>query len=119
MPRSQRDEGEPPATAAREPGERVAYTRGELDRTELELARLRARRAELQKQIDVVTAENGLLERDLLQKLATWRKLDDANARAEEVLPQLRAVTGSLCYRVCRVLLHGVNRAWALVTFRR
>jgi septal ring factor EnvC (AmiA/AmiB activator) len=109
------DEGEPSAA----PGsERAAYARGEIDRTEQELERLRARSAELQRQIDVVNAENEHLERELVQKLTTWRKLDDANLRVDEVLPQLRAITGSLCYRICRVLLHGVNRVLGVVTLR-
>ncbi len=119
MPRSTRnDEGNPTAAAARQVFEQLGFARSEVERAEQDLARLRKKHGELQHQVEVVSAENAQLERDLLLKLGTWRKLDDANVRAEGVLPQMRAVTGSLCYRTVRLFLHAVNRGLGIVTLR-
>jgi hypothetical protein len=112
------DEGEPSTAAARELHESVGGARADVERAEQELVRLRARNTDLQRQIGVVVGESQNLERELLQKLSSWRNLDDANARAEEVLPQLRAVTGSLTYRLVRGVLHVGNRVLGVLTLR-
>jgi septation ring formation regulator EzrA len=67
-------------------------------------------REQLQQQIDAVQNENRVLERELVQQLASWRKLDEAQQRIDDVLPRLHAVTHSLTYRLVAVLLAGINR---------
>ena len=98
------------AKHARELFERIGYARCELDRIELELTKLVERRQALQKHTEVVRAENETLELDLLQRLTRWQMLDDVNQRVENVMPQLRAVTGSLTYRLVAKMLAVVNR---------
>lgn len=139
MNRPERTEEPVPATEY-ERHEAIGYLRCEVDEAERTLATLRARkqelqrqitladneqrdaertvlaqRAELQRQLAVVAAENQTLERELLERLATWRKLDEASLRVDEVVPHLKAVTGSLTYRCVAGLLHVVNRGLALV----
>lgn len=134
MNRPERTE-EPVPAAEYERHEAIGYLRCELDQAERTLATLRARkqellrqialadneqrdaeraldahRAELRRQLDVVAAENQALERELLERLAAWRKLDEATVRVDEIVPQLRAVTGSFTYRCVAGLLHLVNR---------
>lgn len=101
-----RVEESPPTKAASHDGE-LGYARGSVDETERTLSALRQRQHDLRTQIAAVTAENRLLERDLLQQLGKWRMLDEASQRVEDVLPQLNAMTGSLTYRLV-ALLHGV-----------
>jgi SMC interacting uncharacterized protein involved in chromosome segregation len=143
MNRPERTEEPVPATEY-ERHEAVGYLRCEVDQAERTLATLRARkqellrqitladaeqcdaeralqanRAELQRQLDVVAAENRALERELLERLATWRKLDEASVRVEEIVPQLRAVTGSFTYRFVAGLLHVVNRGLGVLRGRK
>lgn len=114
MPRPDRiAEGTPEAD--RERFERIGYSRCEADEAERLLASLRQKQLELRDQIAAVGAENRTLERDLLQQLGTWRKLDDAHQRVEDVLPQLKAVTSSLVYRLVAGLLGVVNRVRCLL----
>ncbi len=119
MPRPARDDsGDAIGAAARDLFEQTGAARAELQRAEQDLERLRARHAELTAQVEAVQIENANLERGLVKKLHEWRRLDDATVRADEVLPQLRAVTGSLTYRAVRFVLHAVNRVLGLVTLR-
>ncbi len=112
------DEGDASNAGDRELHERVGAARADAERAQLELVRLRAKSAELERQIGIVGDENQNLERALIQKLTSWRKLDDANVRAEEVLPQLRAVTGSLTYRLVYGVLRIGNRVLGVLTLR-
>lgn len=96
--------------ADRDTHERIGYARCEADQAEKALTDLQKKRDSLTRQIDAVEAENRNLERELLQKLGTWRKLDDATQRVDDVLPQLKAVTGSLTYRGVAKVLGVVNR---------
>jgi len=88
----------------------VRHAHGIVDEAGRTLAALRHRQQDLRKQIAAVDAENRLLERELLQQLSQWRRLDDATQRVEDVLPQLKAVTGSLTYRLVAGMLGLVNR---------
>ncbi len=112
------DEGDASNAGDRELHEHVGGARADVERDQQELARLRARHADLERQIEVVAGETQNLERELLQKLASWRKLDDANVRVEDVLPQLRAVTGSLTYRLVHGVLHIGNRVLGVLSLR-
>ncbi len=114
MDRPDRVTEESPA-AERERFELIGYSRCEADEAERLLADLRHKLQTLRSQIAAVEAENRTLERELLQQLGTWRKLDDANQRVEEILPQLRVVTGSLTYRLCAGLLAVLNRGRRLL----
>jgi chromosome segregation ATPase len=119
MPRPVRDDsGDAIGASARELFERTGAARADVERAEQDLAALRARQADLAQQLEAVQIENANLERELIKKLHQWRKLDDATVRADEVLPQLRAVTGSLTYRGVRFVLHAVNRAIGVLTLR-
>ena len=102
------EEGLPPDAEARDG--RLDHARGAADEAERTLAALQQRQQDLRRQIGAVTAENRLLERELLQQLGQWRKLDDANQRVEDVLPQLKTVTSSLTYRLVAGMLAVVNR---------
>lgn len=102
------EEGAP--TDARELAERIGYARCETDEADRTLEALRQKQQDLRRQIAAVDAENRVLERDLLQQLSQWRKLDDGQQRVEELLPQLRSVTSSLTYRLVAGLLAGINR---------
>jgi hypothetical protein len=101
----------------RELFERVGYARAGVDGAEQTLAAHRARREELVRQNEVVVAECQQLERELLQKLSAWRKLDDQTQNVETQVQQFRAVTGSFTYRLVVALLRGINRVRNLVTF--
>lgn len=105
--------------ADRDTHERIGYGRCEADQADKTLAELQKKRDLLARQIDAVEAENRNLERELLHKLGTWRKLDDATQRVDDVLPQLKAVTGSLTYRGVAKLLGAVNRARKVLRRRR
>ena len=102
------EEGMPPDAESLDG--QLGYARGSVDETERTLAALRQRQHDLRQQIAAVMAENRLLERELLQQLGQWRKIDDANQRVEDVLPQLKAVTGSWTYRLVAGMLAVVNR---------
>ncbi len=101
---------EPMPASERELFERIGYSRCEADQVEQMLLRLRNKRQEMASQILAVEAENAILERELLQKLDTWKGRDEALQRVEDVLPQIKAVTGSLTYRLVLAMLRGVNR---------
>jgi septal ring factor EnvC (AmiA/AmiB activator) len=107
------DEG--PEERERETFEQLGYARCDAEHAERLCAELRAKREQLQQQIGAVQAENRTLERELLAQLASWRKLDDAQQRVDEVMPQLQAITRSLTYRSVAALLRGVNRVRALI----
>lgn len=118
MPRPIRDDqgtaGVPPA----ELSEEIGFARGSVQHNEQELARLRALLADLQRQVRAVELETADLERELVRKLAVWRRFDEQNLRADEILPEFRAVTGSITYRAVRLLQRAVDRGWALLTLR-
>jgi hypothetical protein len=119
MPRSFGDDsGDAIGASARELYEQVGAARADVERAEQDLAKLEARHAQLTRQLEAVQIENANLERELIKKLHDWRKHDDANVRADEVLPQLRAVTGSFTYRAVSFALHAVNRVLGIVTLR-
>lgn len=98
-----------PPDAESEDGQ-FGHARGVVDEAGRTLAALRHREQDLRKQIAAVDAENRLLERELMQQLSQWRRLDDATQRVEDVLPQLKAVTGSLTYRLVAGMFGVVNR---------
>lgn len=114
MSRPRRVDEEAPI-GAKELAERVGYARCEADEAERTLEALRQRQQDLRRQIAAVDAENRTLERDLLQQLGQWRKLDDGQQRVEELLPQLKSVTSSLTYRLVAGLLTRINRVRAFV----
>lgn len=101
------DEDGPQDAAAM--AERLGFARGSVAEAEHALAALRARHADLRRQLDAVAAENRQLERDLLQRLGEWRKLDDGQQLVDDVLPQVRAITRTLPYRFA-VAVRGVVR---------
>jgi hypothetical protein len=111
------DEGEPAMAAERDLFERIGYARAESDGAEQTLARLRARHQDFLRQIDVVETECRRLERELLEKLSTWRKLENDQQGLDDVLPQVRAITTSHTYRYTAALLRIVNRTRWVLTF--
>jgi septal ring factor EnvC (AmiA/AmiB activator) len=113
-----RTDGESDLVREREVFERLGHARSDVERAEQAIVKLRARHHDLLRQVEVVEAENRALERDLMQKLATWRRLDDGAQRVDEALPTLRAVTGSLTYRITERLLIVLNRARFVLGFR-
>ena len=109
MNRPDRIEEPTPATE-RDLFERIGYSRCEVEQAERVLSQLQGKHQEMTRQIQVVEAENACIERELLRKLDTWKGRDEALQRVEDVLPQLKAVTGSLTYRAVHALLRSVNR---------
>lgn len=116
MTRPQHVEDELPRDAAG-PASRADHARGAGDEAERMLAALLARRDDLRRQIDTVADENRQLERELLQRLGEWRKLDAGQQFVDDVLPQVRAVTRTLPYRFA-VAVRGVVR-WVVGLFAR
>lgn len=114
MTRPQRVEDELPRAAAGPSGE-AERARGAGDEAERVLAGLLARRDDLRRQIDAVTAENRQLERELLQRLAEWRKLDEGQQYVDDVLPQVRAITRTLPYRFAAGVRGALRRLVRLV----
>lgn len=98
---------------------RVEFTRGAVSEAEHALAGLRQRHDDLRRQIESVTAENRQLERELLQRLGEWRKLDDGQQWVDDVLPQVRAITRTLPYRFAVGVRGVMRRILGLVARRR
>jgi len=111
------DGGDPAAASTREHFERLGYARAEVDGAEKALAAQRQKRQELSRQNEVVETECKQLERELLQKLAFWRKLDEHTQTVDTLLPQFRAVTGSFTYRAAAALLRTINRLRRAISF--
>ena len=118
MKRAERT-AEEDTVATRAAWEGVGYARCELDQAEREAAELRERRRQLMHEIDVVRAENQVLEKELNEQLGAWRMLDETQLKVVEILPRLRQVTDSWSYRLTLGLLAMLNRLRGLVLPKR
>ncbi|MFN9706503.1 MAG: hypothetical protein ACK595_17010 [Planctomycetota bacterium] len=98
--------------------QRLGFAQGSAAEAEHALAAVRARHADLRRQIDAVADENRQLERELLQRLGEWRKLDDGQQLVDDVLPQVRAVMRTLPYRFAVAVRGGVRRVVGLFVRR-
>lgn len=111
---------EPQTESAAELHEQIGYVRCELDAAQERLAALRRDKADLEHQCEAAQREVAQLRHDLEQHLSAWCELDDLDQHRDKLgtaLARLERIRGSLTYRAAALLLRGIHRVRAFVTF--